>query len=491
MKIYTPCKLNVSRMNVLKDIFAKQRDSNSRYLDFSLMDGNRFIKVDHGDIVINAQRSDGTYRSFAGSINANGTVRVPLTNWMLDAAGALTCSVSVYDGEEKLTSASFTLSVQPTENPTGTVSPDDPNVDLAEQLVERCEAAAAYLEEGFNDAGIHNRTYVTEVDETTVTTGPTDLHPSYYAYVAERGDNLVRGKMYRITLDGTEYIIPALRWFWSGSDGTYWYSKGITFIGDLSLFCDASGFYGSLPDVPFVITSLYSLFPLVNEKVFLFTETEGEHTVKIERIDYDMNLVPNSLVWGNEIKPIYERIADTGNYTGICVGLNDMKNRKSTVAVGWNNTISGQAGAVFGNDNLASAQCGIAIGNRNEASGQFASAFGYNSKASGVYAESHGVATEASGARATTYGYRTIANHKSQFVFGEYNVADDSVASSSSRGNYVEIVGNGAKNSPSNARTLDWDGNESLSGGITLGKGTADEVTLSAAQLKRLIALLS
>lgn len=347
--------------------------------------------------------------------------------------------------------------------------------------------------DSLDDAGIHNRTYVTEVDTTSVTTVSTDLHPSYYAVVEEeRGDKLVRGKMYRITFDGVEYYVPALRWFWNGSDGSTFWSKGVTFIGNLSLFCDASGFYGTLPDVPFVITNIYSLIPLVTEKIILFAETAGSHTVKIERIDYDMTLVPNSLVWGNEISPIYEKVHDTGNYTGICIGLNDMKNRKSTVAVGWNNTMNGQAGAVFGNDCLVTGQGGIAVGNRNESNAAGASAFGYLTKASGNFAESHGYDSSSSGLVSTTHGFRTIANHKSQFAFGEFNLADDSSATASNRGNYVEIVGNGAdKDHRSNARTLDWSGNESLAGGITLGKGTADEVTLTAAQLKSLLALLS
>jgi hypothetical protein len=42
-----------------------------------------------------------------------------------------------------------------------------------------------------------------------------------------------------------------------------------------------------------------------------------------------------------------------------------------------------------------------------------------------------------------------------------------------------------------NARTLDWSGNESLAGGLTLGMGTSNEVTISAAQLKALLALLN
>lgn len=348
--------------------------------------------------------------------------------------------------------------------------------------------------DSLNDAGIHNRTYVTEVDTTSVTTVSTDLHPSYYAVVEEeRGDKLVRGKMYRITFDGVEYYVPAFRWFWDGSDGTTFWSKGVTFIGNLSLFCDASGFYATLPDVPFVITNIYSLIPLVNEKIFLFAETAGQHSIKIERIDYDLTRVPNRLVWGNEISPIYEKIGDGGtNYTGICVGLNDMKNRKSTVAVGFNNIMSGQAGSILGHNCLVTAQAGIAVGNRNESHAAGASAFGYLTKASGNFAESHGYDSTSSGTMSTTHGFRTIANHKSQFAFGEYNLADDSSATASDRGNYVEIVGNGtSRDNRSNARTLDWNGNESLAGGITLGKGTADEVTLTAAQLKSLLALLS
>lgn len=344
-----------------------------------------------------------------------------------------------------------------------------------------------YIDDRFGGAGLHDKTYITEVAETSVVTESTDIHPSYYAYVAERIDNLYRGAMYRITLDGTEYILPALRWFWSGSDGSTFWSKGVTFIGNLSLFCDASGFYDELPDVPFVITNIYSLFPLVNDKIFLFTETAGTHTIKIERIDYDLTEIPTSLIYGSELKPIHEIMRVNGNYTATCIGVNNMKNRRSTFAFGNNNTVTGDAGMVVGNDNLASGQAAIAVGNRNEASGAGASAFGYLSKASGTYAESHGYDSTSSGTVSTSHGFRTISNHRSQFVFGEYNVADDSSAAATAKGNYVEIVGNGAKNAPSNARTLDWQGNESLAGGLTLGKGSENESTLMPSQLASLL----
>ena len=85
---------------------------------------------------------------------------------------------------------------------------------------------------------------------------------------------------------------------------------------------------------------------------------------------------------------------------------------------------------------------------------------------------------------ATAEGYGTIANHRSQNVFGEYNIADDGLGTKEDRGTYIEIVGNGNKNddetiSRSNARTLDWNGNEVLSGKLTVGAGpnAAKDVT--------------
>ena len=73
------------------------------------------------------------------------------------------------------------------------------------------------------------------------------------------------------------------------------------------------------------------------------------------------------------------------------------------------------------------------------------------------------------GDNSSAIGTDTIANHKAQHVFGEYNLADTSTAQASSRGNYVEIVGKGTSDaSRSNARTLDWNGNEVLAGDLTI-----------------------
>jgi hypothetical protein len=138
----------------------------------------------------------------------------------------------------------------------------------------------------------------------------------------------------------------------------------------------------------------------------------------------------------------------------------------------------------------ASGTSSHAEGIMTTASGVSSHAEGDSNTASGEDSHAEGNYTTASGKASHAEGTRTIAACKSQHVFGEYNIADEGY--SVSKGTYVEIVGNGLSvKARSNARTLDWNGNESLAGSLTLGKGTANETTITAAQLKALIALLS
>ena len=131
-------------------------------------------------------------------------------------------------------------------------------------------------------------------------------------------------------------------------------------------------------------------------------------------------------------------------------------------------TASATGSHAEGYTTTASAQAAHAEGYNTTASGYYSHAEGYYTTASGGSSHAEGYNTTASGARAHAEGNFTTANHASQHVFGEYNILDDSTASTSSRGNYVEIVGNGIDSTTrSNARTLDWDGNEVLAGGLT------------------------
>ena len=129
---------------------------------------------------------------------------------------------------------------------------------------------------------------------------------------------------------------------------------------------------------------------------------------------------------------------------------------------------TGTGKIAVGSNVVASGGSSQAFGASSTASGAVSHAEGINTTASGMFSHAEGQNTTASGAISHAEGNYTVANHKSQHVFGEYNIPDDSEKESDRRGNYVEIVGNGARSSErSNARTLDWSGNETLAGDLT------------------------
>ena len=128
----------------------------------------------------------------------------------------------------------------------------------------------------------------------------------------------------------------------------------------------------------------------------------------------------------------------------------------------------------------------VAVGNNAAATGNYSGAIGNYTVAGGNGAVAVGNKSEASGNNSFASGEQTIANHRSQVAFGEYNVQDPNTTYTG-RGTYAEIVGNGTSNSArSNARTLDWNGNEWLAGTLTLGN-----TTLTEAQLQALLSLVS
>lgn len=173
-------------------------------------------------------------------------------------------------------------------------------------------------------------------------------------------------------------------------------------------------------------------------------------------------------------------------------GVNTIASGVGSHVEGSSTTASGIGSHAEGDSTTASGAQSHAEGASTTASQRYSHAEGYGTTASGDCSHAEGASTTASGDCSHAEGSNTIAKNKSQHVYGEYNVEDPSSNSKALRGTYVEIVGNGAgNNARSNARTLDWSGNESLQGSLTLGKGTADETTITAAQLKALIALLN
>jgi hypothetical protein len=130
---------------------------------------------------------------------------------------------------------------------------------------------------------------------------------------------------------------------------------------------------------------------------------------------------------------------------------------------------------------VAQGVCSHAEGSKTNAKGPYSHAEGYNTQAS-FAAHSEGQETIASGSCSHAEGFYTTAQRKSQHVFGEYNILDVE-GSTGSRGNYIEIVGNGASESTrSNARTLDWFGNEVLAGKLTVGTEPTEDMDVTTKQ---------
>jgi len=128
---------------------------------------------------------------------------------------------------------------------------------------------------------------------------------------------------------------------------------------------------------------------------------------------------------------------------------------------------SGNASHAEGSSTTASGNQAHAEGISAVASGNHAHAEGGNTTASGLCSHAEGELTTASGKRSHAEGLYTIAQRANQHVFGKYNIPDTDGADETYSGTYMEMAGNGtADNARSNARTLDWSGNEVLAGTI-------------------------
>ena len=103
-----------------------------------------------------------------------------------------------------------------------------------------------------------------------------------------------------------------------------------------------------------------------------------------------------------------------------------------------------------------------AEGNGTTAYGMYSHAEGNGTTASGANSHAEGNVTTASGDNSHAEGYYTTASGTYQHVQGRYNIVDDS-------NTYAHIVGDGTKSKPSNAHTLDWNGNAWFAGDVYVG----------------------
>lgn len=167
--------------------------------------------------------------------------------------------------------------------------------------------------------------------------------------------------------------------------------------------------------------------------------------------------------------------------SAFAIGENTRASGNGSVAEGQQSIASGVTAHAEGAYTEASNTASHAEGRETIASGQTAHAEGYKSHATESYSHAEGKEAQAIAVISHAQGEGTIANHRAQTALGAFNIEDPAQVGNpnstdpkdreaAQRGTYIEIVGNGADNDHrSNARTLDWDGNEVLAGKLTIG----------------------
>lgn len=161
LKITKEITLDVSRLNRFQSIIAKQNDRDSRYLKVSVADeGNVLIIPSSAKVTITATRPDKLSSSFLGKISEDGKAIVPLSPWMLELDGSLSCEVSIITEESVLKTTSFFVDVEPDEASGNTDVTQDPNYDILVELIQEVAGVAAVEKEAISaavDAYLHEK----------------------------------------------------------------------------------------------------------------------------------------------------------------------------------------------------------------------------------------------------------------------------------------------------------------------------------------------
>lgn len=182
-----------------------------------------------------------------------------------------------------------------------------------------------------------------------------------------------------------------------------------------------------------------------------------------DKLDTELATKQDSLVSGTNIKTVNNQsLLGSGNIS-ITSGTSNIENGTGTGSLK-------QAG-----NNTASGEYSFASGTQTTASKYGSHTEGAYTTASGFYSHAEGYHTTASGQGAHAEGFYTTAKGQAQHVSGQYNVIDNA-------NKYIEIVGNGTSSANSNARTLDWDGNEVLAGKLTVGTGPTANMDVATKQ---------
>ena len=340
-------------------------------------------------------------------------------------------------------------------------------VDLASETVtvgtypETSKAAINTLigsisKENLDNAGITERTYTEKFGgEFTVTTATTSGWNNPYARASVTG-RINKENMHRVTVNGTEYNLRTRLWY-HATNGNI---KVYEYLGNLGLYISStSGVPGGVDNVPFVIISDLN----DSSSIDVITQTAGEYIIKVEQINITKTELPKSLIWADDYVPL-EKLNNGGTYNGFSIGVNELTNKRGTIAIGYGNKITNEFSIALGEANILSAPSSYAEGSGNEITGfnsnlshsnhveGYVNTFtklgmcnhieGMNNQGSGIISNVHvegasnilnnqismthveGIANIVNALTSHIEGAYNIANGECMHVQGKYNVAD-------------------------------------------------------------------
>jgi hypothetical protein len=144
------------RSNRNIDIISVNNDHGARFIEAVIAVDGKPIRVDLGcAVTIEAKRFDGASKAFSGSVNEDGTVKAPITQWMLEIPNtSVDATISVTTTKpSKLSTTNFTINVQDSPYKGEEISPDDPEYDVLMQvLAGEAEREAAEAVRKSNEA---------------------------------------------------------------------------------------------------------------------------------------------------------------------------------------------------------------------------------------------------------------------------------------------------------------------------------------------------
>lgn len=315
---------------------------------------------------------------------------------------------------------------------------------------------------------------IVAVNTTTVTFFPDADDNTIYTSARNAINFTIRpNRLYKVEWDGVEYDALYFQSFFptSSNRGTY----PCPMIGNAAI----AGLDNPYPtNAPFLLALRYKQTELHIMRI-LTRSTLVSHRIKITAIPFTTTLVSKAYYEQIDASGGRPAITPGGGLSGALLNAGGAAGAFAT-ALGEGTKATGQASVASGYVSKATGAASHAEGVGTIASQGGAHAEGAGTEASGYYSHAEGYESVASGSITHAEGYRTIANHLAQVALGAYNEADPSTAEATAKGTYIELIGNGTSEKRSNARTLDWNGNERLAGGLTLHAGSENEMDIAS-----------